>query len=494
MPPSVASTPVDWSAHGPETYNGIMTTRIARPPGPPGIRLFAGMVARRDPTAYFTRIAEHHPRIAYVRLGREHVYILNHPDLVHELFVVYGRKVRKGRALERIRLLLGDGLLTSEGDLHRRQRRLIQPALHGERIAGYAEQMVRTALSYDERWRELTSRTERPVVDMAREMSELTLTVVGEALFGSDLRRVATAVAEALGELLGGFQRHLLPGADLLLQIPTPRRARLFDAVARLDRLVWDLIEERRGRPPGADLLSVLSQTLGDDPEGAKLVRDETMTLLLAGHETTATALTWTWWLLSSHPDVADWLHEELDAWSADAAPSYADVERLHRTRAVLAEAMRLYPPSWVLGRRTLTDLELDGWTLPSGSLCVASQWVLHRDPRFWSAPLEFRPDRWLRHSQNQPRPHTDGPDGSYDETTPGQPRGAYLPFGIGSRICVGRAFAWTEGTLVLATLARRWAPRLAADQEVALLPAVTLRPRHGMRMELVPRTGRDGS
>ncbi|WP_063828643.1 cytochrome P450 [Actinopolymorpha alba] len=438
---------------------------VARPPGPRGSLLYAGIVARRDPTAYFEGIVRDHPRLAHLRLGREHVYVLGHPELVQELFVARGRALRKGRALERIRMLLGDGLLTSEGERHRTQRRLIQPALHGDRIAAYADDMVATARAYDTRWRD------GEVLDLAREMSGLTLTVVGRALFGSDLREETARVAEALAALLGGFQRHLLPGADLLLRIPTPGRARMFAAIDRLDRLVRELIERRRAAPPGPDLLSTLLAHLDDDTQ----VRDEVMTLLLAGHETTATALTWTWWLLSEHPEVARWLHEELDT-RLDGVPSYADLDRLPRTRAVFAEAMRLYPPSWILGRRTLTEVELDGWTLPAGSLCVASQWVLHRDGRFWAAPLEFAPRRWI------------GPDGRYDEAVPGQPRGAYLPFGLGARICVGLAFAWMEGVLVLATLARHWDPELAPGQKVEPLPAVTLRQKYGMRMRLRAR------
>ncbi|MEQ7006491.1 cytochrome P450 [Actinopolymorpha sp. B17G11] len=475
--------------------------RIARPPGPHGVLLYAGLLASGSPTDYLTRVAARHPRVAHLRLGREHVYVLGHPDLVHELFVVHGRSTRKGRALERIRILLGDGLLTSEGELHRTQRGRIQPAMHGGRVAAYAETMVAAALEHDARWRILSGAgpaaegtadtpvggaVDTPVggpvgatanapapatVDMAEEMSGLTLTIVGRALFGSDLRELAKPVAESLGVLLRGFQRHVLPGSDLLLRLPTRRRAGLFAAVDRLDLLVRQLIDQRRAAPPGPDLLSALLTSIDDN----SLVRDEVMTLLLAGHETTATALTWTWWLLSEHPEVATWLHEEVDGYDRDDLSS-ADLERLPRTRAVFAEALRLYPPSWILGRRTLVDLELDGWTLPAGSLCVASQWVLHRDPRFWNAPLEFRPQRWITR------------EGRWDEAAPGQPRAAYLPFGIGSRICVGLAFAWMEGVLVLATLARRWAAQTLPDQVVAVRPAVTLRPRNGIRMSLHQR------
>ena len=446
--------------------------RVPRPPGPPGALLYAGVVLRREPTAYFARLAHEYPRLAHLRLGREHVYVLNHPDLVQELFVTRGRDTRKGRALERIRLLLGDGLLTSEGERHRVQRRLIQPALHGERIREYARTMASAAREHSARWRDGAQ------VDLAAEMSALTMTVVGQALFGSDLRGETHRVAESLGALLRGYQRRMLPGADLLLSIPTPGRARLFEAIERLDRVVRRLIEERRAAPPGPDLLSALLAVMDDDTH----VRDEVMTLLLAGHETTASALSWTFWLLDENPTAAGWLHEELDlalpgAGGGDSdGLSYADLDRLPRTRAVLAEAMRLCPPSWLLGRRTLVDLELDGWPLPAGSLCVTSQFALHRDPRFWRRPERFEPARWI------------GPEGRFDEAAPGQPRAAYLPFGLGARICVGLSFAWTEGVLVLATLARRWAPRVRPGYEVTRQAAVTLRPKGGLPVVLHER------
>ncbi|SDT26619.1 cytochrome P450 [Actinopolymorpha singaporensis] len=448
--------------------------RVARPPGPPGALLYAGLALHREPPAYFLRIARRHPRLAHLRLGGEHVYVLSHPDLVHELFVTRGRDLRKGRTLERIRMLLGEGLLTSEGEWHRSQRRLVQPALQGDRLRAYAPVMVRAARDRAAGWRDGLQ------VDLAREMSALTVAVVGEALFGTDLRDRSDEVADALGELMDGFSRRMLPGADLLLSVPSRGRARLFAAVDRLDALVRGMIAERRRRPLGSDLLSTLLEASADD---GTAVRDEVMTLLLAGHETTASALSWTWWLLDRNPEAAAWLRAEVDAVAADPARlTYADLDRLPRTRAVLAEAMRLYPPSWILGRRTLADVELDGWTLPAGSLCVTSQYALHRDPRFWAAPDAFAPARWI------------GRDGAFGEGVPGQPRAAYLPFGVGARICVGLGFAWTEGVLVLATLARRWAPQVAPGHRVRPQAAVTLRPNGGMPVvlhERSPGTGR---
>jgi len=429
------------------------------------VALHLDLLRRRDPTAMLLRLARDYPRVAHFRLGTTRVYLLNHPDLITALLVTQGRATRKGRMLNKIRIVLGDGLLTSEGAFHARQRRLIQPALHRDRLGAYLDLMVSAAREHGDRWHGGAR------VDLAREMSALTLTVVGRALFGHHLRRQAGELAACLDILLGGSGRHLLPGADLLLSLPTPGSRRRLRAADRLDRLVRQLVDERRRRP-GHDLLSVLVGQM--EPDRA---RDEAMTLLLAGHETTATALTWAWWLLDRHPAVARWWHEEVDAYHPHDP---ADPDRLPRTRAVLAEAMRLFPPSWLLGRRLLRPVTMDGWRIPAGALCATSQWAMHRDPRFWADPLGFRPARWLA-------------GGSFDESAPGQPRGAYFPFGMGARACAGRAFAWAEGTLLLATLGRDWAPRAVPGRPVGPLPAITLRPRGGLPVTLHRRAPAPG-
>lgn len=418
--------------------------------------LYLGWLARRSPTAALERFAREYPRLAGTRVGRHPVYLLNHPDLITSLFVTHGRATRKGRSMEKIKLLLGDGLLTSEGELHAAQRRRIQPAMHGGQLDAYRDLMTDAACDVAARWQDGAR------IDLPHEMSALTLTVVGRALFGRHLERETEEVAACMDVLLNGFARHLLPGADLLLALPTPTNRRRFAAVDRLDALVRSLVEEKKAKP-GDDLLSVLASRMDE-----KQARDEAMTLLLAGHETTANALSWTWLLLDQNPDVAAWWHDEIDG-------KPLAYERLPRTRAVLAESMRLYPPAWILGRRLLRPLELDGWTLPEGALCVASQWAMHHDPRFWAEPRAFRPQRWL------------GTDGEFDESAPGQPRGAYFPFGIGSRLCVGRGFASLEGVLLLATLGRAWAPQLVPGHRVDVVPAITLRP-NGLPMTLRSR------
>jgi cytochrome P450 len=412
----------------------------ARPPGPATGAVDLVRLARsRDLTTVIDRAHARAPRLAHVRIGGGHLYLLGTPDLVRELFGPLGRVGVKGRGMQQARRLLGDGLLTSEGELHRTQRRLIQPAFHATRVAAYQQVMADEAAALTRGW------TDGARTDLAQDLSALTLRIVGRTLFGADLAAETDRVYGALGELLHRFPRVMVPGGTLLNRLPLPSTRRLEAAMAELDDVVLGLVARADG-----GVLGMLKDTGMPDRQ----VRDEVLTLMLAGHETTAAALTWTFLLLDRHPP------------TRPVEGGYA--------RAVVAEAMRLRPPSWLIGRQLTTDVELDGWTVPAGSLVAASQWVLHRDGRWWDAPLEFRPERWL------------DPAGRFDEHAPGQPRGAYFPFGMGRRVCVGEQFAWAEATTVLTTLARDW--RFAVDPGHPTTPrtAVTLRPRHGLPVTLV--------
>ncbi len=445
-----------------------MTRKLPRPTGPAGLAMVRAVAARRgSPADFFTELARAHPRVAHVRLGSEHYYFLNHPDVVREVYVTHGRHTVKGRALQQSKVLLGEGLLTAEGEHWRRQRRLVQPAFHRDRIRRYADDMVAATLEHtDRRW------TEGRRVDLVSELSTLTLTIVGRALFGSDLSEDAGSVGSALTEIMAGSRRRVLPGGQLLDRLPLPATARVTAAIADLDAVVQRLVEAHRARGDTGDVLSTLLAAR-DEADGTGMsdrqVRDEVMTLVLAGHETTAMGLSWTFWLLSSNPAQAAVLHAEVDDVLGGRPPTFDDLGRLPRTTATFAEAMRLYPPAWTLGRRLTADVRVDGWTLPAGSLAVASQWVLHRDARFWDRPHTFDPGRWL------------SPDGRFDESAPGQPRGAWFPFGLGQRVCVGEPFAWAEGALVLATVAQRWAPEVDPGHQPVPEPSVTLRPRGGL-------------
>lgn len=441
-----------------------------RPPGPDlGPLELVRMLRSRRMTDFLERAAAQAPDLAHFRLGREHAYLVGTPDLVRELFVTLGRHTTKGRGLEQSRVVLGQGLLTSEGDLHRRQRRLVQPAFHADRISAYAAIMAGAAQALPARagW------VDGAVRDVWADMADLTFEIVGRTLFAADVTDAGPTVAAALAELLSRFQRVMTPGGPLLNRLPLPSTRKLNGAIAELDRVVYGLIASRRSAGlVGADVLSMLLAARDDDgrPMPDRQVRDEVLTLLLAGHETTANALSWTWLLLDENPAAGSWLRSELA--TLPGPPGVGDLARLPRTRAVVAEAMRLYPPAWVVGRRMTTAVTLDGWSIPAGSIVAASQWITHRDPRWWPEPRAFRPERWLA-------------EGVFDEAAPGQPRGAYFPFGLGRRVCVGESFAWTEAVLVLATLARDWAPELVPGHPVDVRPGVTLRPLHGLPMTL---------
>jgi cytochrome P450 len=440
---------------------------VKRPPGPQGAALIGRFLRGNGVLTFFESATTAHPRLAHMRLIGEHMYLLNAPDVITEVMLTHGRDTMKGRGLQGTKAVLGNGLLTSEGEVHMRQRRLVQPAFHRDRLHTYAEQMIEATEQHLLTWRD------GQVVDMTRDMSALTLAIVGRTLFGSDLRGDAGEVSEALEEVLGGLGRRLILGPSIL-RLPTPGRRRALLASARLDALVQRIIDEHRESGTTDDMLGMLIQARED---GVAMtddqIRDEAMTLVLAGHETTAMALSWAWLLLSENPDQAAWLREELHDLLDDRPPTPDDYQRLSRTRAVVAESLRLYPPAWIMGRRLLTDLDIDGWTLPAGALCLASTYVQHRDARWWTDPQAFVPQRWLN------------AEGHFDESAPGVPRGAWFPFGWGNRRCIGEAFAWMEATLVLATIARTWSPAAIAPAEVRPTPSVTLRPEPALMMRL---------
>ena len=409
------------------------------------------------------KVAREYGDLPYFRLGSFPVYLLNHPDLVKEVLVTQQNKFIKSRALQRARILLGNGLLTSEGDLHRRQRRLAQPAFHRERLAAYADQMTECALKLRDRWTEGT-------LDVSTEMMRLTLAVVGKTLFSADVESEASEIGDALTTVLKMFNLLMMPFSEYLEKLPLPSMRRFEKARARLDKTIYGMIRERRqsGRDTG-DLLSML--LLAQDQEGDgqgmtdQQVRDEALTLFLAGHETTANALTWTWYLLSQNPDCERRLHAELDEVLQGRPPQATDLPALRYTEMVLAEAMRLYPPAWAIGRMSLESFELRGLRIEARSILIASPYVMHRDPRWFPDPERFDPERW------QP------------EARDARPKFSYFPFGGGARICIGERFAWMEGVVALATLAQKWKLRLVPGHKVDTLPLITLRTRHGMKM-----------
>ena len=436
-------------------------------PGPraryPG-ELALGLIRR--PLDFLPRLVRQYGDVAGFRIGRQPFALLSHPDHIREVLVTHARRFHKGRGLERARMLLGTGLLTSEGAFHLRQRRLAQPAFHRTRIAAYGDTMAAFAQRRADRW------TDGAELDIAAEMAAYTLAVVGKTLFDADIEAEAHEIGEALGTAIATFNFTVLPGAELLMRLPLPIARRFRRARGRLDATIYEMIARRReSRDDRGDLLSMLLLAHDTEGDGSGMtdvqLRDEAMTVLLAGHETTANALTWAWYLVSESPDVEARLHAEVDALG-ERALGAEDLARLPYTRAVIAETMRLYPPAWIVGRRALDAFEVGGHVLAPRTVVLASQWIVHRDPRWWPDADAFRPERWLA-------------GGSAGEVT--RPKFSYFPFGAGTRVCIGEQFAWMEGILALATFAQRWRLRLVPGHVVTPQPIVTLRPKYGMRM-----------
>jgi len=406
-------------------------------------------------------------------MGPQRAFFINDPACIRDLFVVNADKFIKGRALQRAKTLLGDGLLTSEGDVHLRQRRMIQPAFHRARIAKYARSMVEYGERLSDEWKD------GETLDIDREMMRLTLRIVTKTLFSAEITNEADEVGQAMTTLVKMFDYLLLPFSEWLEKLPLPQSRRLHKARKTLDSIIFEIINKRRrsGEDNG-DLLSMLLAATDED-DGSRMsdeqVRDEALTLFLAGHETTANALTWTWYLLSQNQTVEAKLHNELDSvfgTDDDRSPAIDDIPELKYAEAVLAESMRLFPPAWAIGRLAIEAHVFGTFDVPKGSLVLASPFVTHRDARFWDEPASFKPERWL--------------DVSIKEV--GQ-QFTYFPFGGGVRRCIGESFAWTEGILLLAVLARKWKLRVVPDQKIGLQPMITLRPKFGMKMTLNRRS-----
>jgi cytochrome P450 len=418
------------------------------------------------PLEFFRDLREQFGDAVRFRIFGERFVIFNDPALVQEVLVTKQHSFRKGKALEGARVFLGNSLLVSEGEEHTRQRRLIQPAFHRGRIAGYAQVMAARA----QQWTD--ARREGEEIDLAAEMNRLTLAVVGETLFGSAVEAEANEIAESLTVIIENFTKMLLPFWNVLRRLPTPANLRLRSAQKRLDETIYRLIAQRRkdGSDHG-DLLSMLLAAEDAENPQKRLtdveVRDQAMTIFIAGHETTANAMAWTWHLLARHEAVRVKMKAEIDAvLGPDRLPGLEDAAKLPYTTAVFSESMRLFPPVWVVGRRALEDVVIGDVEVPRRTIVITSQYIIHRDERFWPRATEFLPERWLDEAAKEKRP-----------------KFAYFPFGGGGRVCIGEGFAWMEGVLMLAVMARRWRMEAVPGHEVALSPNVTLRPKFGLRM-----------
>jgi cytochrome P450 len=428
-----------------------------RAPGPrSGLGIREAIAFRRSPLTYLQRLAATYGDVVQFRLGWRNAFLLNHPDLVQEFLVVHASRQVRGPVMQRGRAVLGDGLLTSEDPRHATQRRLIQPAFHRERIAHQAQVMGEYAGKACSRWRD------GETIDLRAEMMGLTLDILGKTLFNQKIEEDAGEIGEAVTELMSLVDLVFVPFSQHLMRLPLPGMRRLRKVRTRFDRLIYGLIEERmRCRTHGDDLLSMLLQhqlTEENREQAIRQVRDECLTILLAGHETIANALTYALFLLAQHPEQADGIRIEVDRVAGLRDLQAQDYEHLAFTRCAFLESMRLYPPVWLLGRALKQSCSVGPYTAPRNSILFASQYLLHRDARFFPKPDAFDPRRFLGNSRVQ--------------------QFAYFPFGIGPRRCIGEGFALMEGVLALGTILRRWQVELLPETKLALDPKITLRPK----------------
>ena len=437
------------------------------PPGPPPnlIRALFGAM-QQNPLDYFTAMAQKYGDVSGMRIGNFRSLFINHPDLIEDVLVNNARKYHKGRILQANKYLFGEGLLTSEGDFWLRQRRLSQPAFHRARISGYAATMAEYTEEMAATWRDGEER------DIHEEMMQLALRIVGKTLFDADVTQDAKEVGETLDLLLhiaANFGRTIL----IPIWVPTPRNIRAKMGIKRLEKVIYRIIANRRASGgDSGDLLSILLQV--QDEDGTRMsdqqLRDETITLFLAGHETTANTLSWTWWLLAQNPAVEKKFHEELDGVLGGRTPTVDDLPKLAYLGNVLTESLRLYPTAWGMARLAVEEHEIAGYPVHIGNGVAFAQWVVHRDARWFDAPLEFRPERWESGLAKQ------------------LPRFAYFPFGGGPRQCIGNTFALMEASVVLATIGQKFRFRLAPGHRVTPLASITLRPKNGIQVKLEAR------
>jgi cytochrome P450 len=449
-----------------------MTPALQQPPGPEGYPL-VGIIPelRRDPLNYFVNVAQRYGPVVRLNLGPATAHLVAHPDGVQHVLQQNWQNYRKG--YDAVAPILGQGLVTSEGDFWLRQRRLIQPMFHRERIAAFADVMISATDNMLERWGTVEGRLP---LDIAEQMTRLTQDIIGRTMFSTDVGEQTETLMDAFEVVLQYLNQTMFTPIPYLEYLPTPTNIRFRRALRALDEILHELIERRRemlqSRREAApdDLLTMLLQAQDADTGeemSDKQIRDEVITIFFAGHETTASTLSWTWYVLSRLPDVAEEVRAEARLVLGDRRPVTEEIRQLSYTRRVIDEALRLFPPAWMFARMAVADDNVVGFHIPAGSMIMLSPYVTHRDPAFWEQPYRFNPDRFTQ------------------ERVQGRHRFAYFPFGGGPRLCIGRDFALTEATLILAMVARRFELRLAPGAIVKEQPVATLRPRPAVMMTL---------
>ncbi len=420
-----------------------------------------------NPIFLFQHLNQTYGDIAHYELAHNHIVFLNHPDYIREVLVVQNDNFIKERTVRRTKMLLGEGMITSEGSVHRAQRLAAQPAFHRQRISEYAAIMVEEAARTRDSWRGGEQR------DIAADMMHLTLNVVARTLFATDLQQEVYELAAAINRIMGRYNfLIMLPAAEWLVHLRPPGLAAFVRERNRIDAAVYRMIDAhcRSGRDRGSLLDLMIAASSADDIRSRKSLRDQVITIFLAGYETVANALSWTWYLLSENPDCELKFHSEVDRVLQGDLPSFETVPRLRYTENVMAESLRLYPPAWAMGRYARNDFALGEFFLPARTTVLISQFITHRDPRYFLDPLRFDPNRFSPEAKAQRTKFT------------------YFPFGAGVRQCIGESFAWMEGVLILATLAQKWKLKLVPGHQIEPQPLITLRPKYGMRMQVEPR------
>ncbi|MBV8113256.1 MAG: cytochrome P450 [Silvibacterium sp.] len=438
---------------------------------PPGLKLNLPLYLTRrffrvgNPILLFEHLTKTYGKMAHYRVGPSDIVLVNEPEFIREILITQAGSFIKERTQKRMRILLGEGLITSDGENHKRQRRIVAPAFHRQRIQAYGSIMVERAAAMRESWREQRE------IDVSADMMRLSLEVVARTLFAQEVTEDILSINHEVNAIMKLYNFLIaLPRAEDYLHLPIPGLMRFRRARRRLDEVVYRMITDHRAaRVDRGDLLSMLirSRDAEQDDSGMsdEQLRDQVLTIFLAGYETVANALAWTWMLLAQNPDAEAKLHRELDTVLGGRLPSLDDLPQLRYTEMVLAESMRLYPPAWAMGRQAIRDVALGPYLFPAGTYFFFSQYIIQRSAQHFPDPLRFDPERFT------------------PERRASRSKFVYFPFGAGGRQCIGESFAWMEATLVLATIAQRWRLRLVPNQRLEVQPKITLRPKYGIRM-----------
>ena len=410
-----------------------------------------------DPIGLFQYLAKEFGDAVHYKIGPENIVFLNDPALIREVLVVQNDNFTKERTVRRTKMLLGEGMICSEGEQHRAQRQVAQPAFHRQRIREYADTIVEESMRTRDSWHEGRR------LDVAQEMMHMTLRIVARTLFRTELGGEVKELADAINRIMRLYNYLVaLPAVETLIHLRVPGLSQFSSAKRTVDEIVYRMIEQHKQGAGEGDLLDMM---LRSDDSSDESLRDQVITIFLAGYETVANALIWTWYLLSQNPAAELSMFQELENVLGGRTPGIDDLPQLRYTEMVFAESMRLYPPAWAMGRQARADFTLGPYHLPAKTTILISQFVTQRDPRHFTSPLEFRPERFA-------------PAGKATF-----PKFAYFPFGAGFRQCIGESFAWMEGVLALATIAQKWKLQLVPGHRVEQQPLITLRARFGMRM-----------